>query len=179
MRGNNRSSSNSLPKYLKESEIKNMLERANRNRKRDYLILLTLFRTGMRNSELVNLKKKDISFSEGHITVRKGKSEKDRIIPLDTHLKDLLDVYAGEKGKDERIFDVTTRTVRNIVKRYSEEEWVHPHTFRHSFAVKCLKDEMNLVSLQKILGHSSLETTQIYLDLIGEDVKKDFEKVEW
>jgi len=54
-----------------------------------------------------------------------------------------------------------------------------PHTFRHSFAVHCLKHGVNIRTLQKILGHSNLNTTSIYLDVIGKDIKEDFEKVEW
>jgi len=58
-------------------------------------------------------------------------------------------------------------------------EYVKPHTFRHSFAVHCLKSGMNIRSLQKILGHSDLNTTAVYLDLVGKDIITDFEKVEW
>ena len=54
-----------------------------------------------------------------------------------------------------------------------------PHTLRHSFAVHCLKGGMNIRSLQKILGHANLETTAIYLDVVGEDVADDFRRVEW
>ena len=56
---------------------------------------------------------------------------------------------------------------------------MHPHTIRHSFAVHCLKSGMNIRSVQKILGHSSLNTTQVYLDVVGADVQEDFEKVVW
>lgn len=56
---------------------------------------------------------------------------------------------------------------------------VKPHTFRHSFAVHCLKQGMNLRSLQKILGHNDLATTAVYLDLIAKDIKEDYQKIQW
>ena len=69
--------------------------------------------------------------------------------------------------------------MRNITHRYQGELDVHPHTFRHSFAVHCLKSGVNIRALQKMLGHSDLNTTAVYLDLIGEDIKDDYKKVQW
>jgi len=69
--------------------------------------------------------------------------------------------------------------IRNIVHKYQGEEDVHPHTLRHSFAVHCLKSGMNIRSLQKILGHSDLNTTAEYLDLIAQDVKDDYKRIQW
>jgi site-specific recombinase XerD len=78
------------------------------------------------------------------------------------------------------VFPLTTAQIRNIVHRYQPNgEVAKPHTFRHSFAVHCLKQGMNLRSLQKILGHNDLATTSIYLDLIAKDIKEDYRKVEW
>jgi integrase/recombinase XerD len=91
----------------------------------------------------------------------------------------------------DKVFPLTERQVRNIIYKYSpyhlekrdEKEIkvydVHPHTIRHSFAVHCLKNGINLRALQKILGHNSLTTTQIYLDIVGKDIKDDFNKVQW
>jgi integrase/recombinase XerD len=77
---------------------------------------------------------------------------------------------------EDSLFPLSTRQIRNIVYRYSE---LHPHTFRHSFAVYCLRNGMNLRALQKILGHSGLNTTQVYLDLVGADLQDEYKKVNW
>ena len=86
-----------LPKYLEKREIAAILNKAKQHRYRDYIILLTLWRTGMRNSELVNLRKKDIMDST--IIIRGGKGDKDRVIPLENELGNLLGLYARSEER--------------------------------------------------------------------------------
>jgi len=178
--------SKDLPKYLKNEEVNKILERAEETRKRDYLIILTIYRTGIRSGELLksyhndnHVRVKDLSLSEGILTVRDGKGDKDRVIPLTEDLKEDLAWWIKDKDPNEPLFDISARTVRDMVKKYSDKDWVHPHTLRHSFAVHCKKQGMDLRSLQKMLGHSDLATTQVYLDLTVEDVKEDLEEVKW
>ena len=167
-----------LPKYLEKTKIDEMLERARNDNKRNYLILFTLWRTGIRNSELINLKKRDIK--EDELTIRQGKGYKDRIVPLENHLSDLLQYHTAKMPLDDKVFPLTSAQIRNISHRYQPKyEVVKPHTFRHSFAVHCLKSGMNLRSLQKILGHNDLATTAVYLDLIAKDLKEDYQKIQW
>jgi len=167
-----------LPKYISKEEIMNILDKAKKDRYRNYILLLTLWRTGMRNSEIVNLKKQDIQ--DNTIIVRQGKGKKDRVIPLESELGNLLGLFVDRLKPRDKLFPISQRQVRNIVYKYSPDELdVHPHTFRHSFAVYCLKSGMNLRTLQRILGHSSLTTTQDYLDLVGKDIVDDFKKVDW
>ena len=131
----------------------------------------------MRNSELVNLRKKDIMDST--IIIRDGKGHKDRVIPLENELGNLLGLFADPKGHEDRLFSISKRQIRNLVYKYrGEHEHVSPHTFRHSFAVYCLKNGMNLENLRRILGHSNLNTTQVYLDLAGKDTVEDFNRIE-
>ena len=170
--------SKTLPKYISKEEISSMLDKAKKDRYRNYIILLTLSRTGMRVSDLVGLRKRDIV--DNTIIIREGKGKKDRVIPLESELGNILGLYADSKSPRDKLFSLTDRQIRNIVKKYSPDGLdVHPHTLRHSFAVHCLKSGMNVRSLQKILGHSSLTTTQVYLDVIGKDVADDFGKVAW
>jgi site-specific recombinase XerD len=165
-----------LPKYITQEEISNILGKAKKDRYRNYILLLTMSRTGMRVSEIVKLKKQDIV--DNTIIVRQGKNKKDRVIPLENNLESILGLYADGKKPRTRLFPISERQVRNIVYKYSPKGMkVHPHTIRHSFAVHCLKQGMNLRSLQKILGHSNLTTTQVYLDLVGKDIEDDFKKV--
>jgi len=173
-----KTTSRTLPKYISKEEIMNMLDRAKKHRYRNYILLLTLWRTGMRNSELVNLKKQDIH--DKKIIVRQGKGKKDRVIPLESELGNLLGLYTDQLKPRDKLFKLSDRQIRNIVKKYAPVDIdVHPHTFRHSFAVYCLENGMNIRTLQKVLGHSSLTTTQVYLDIVGEDVIDNFRKVEW
>jgi len=71
-----------LIKYLEKTKVDEMLDRARQDNRRNYLIMLTLWRTGIRNSELVNLKKRDIKFDEERIIIRQGKGKKDRWVPI-------------------------------------------------------------------------------------------------
>lgn len=171
-----------LPKYLNYPVISGILDKVKKERKklsyRNYIILMTLARTGMRASEVANLKKQDIK--DDTLIVRQGKGKKDRIIPLDSELSNLLGLYSDRLSPRDYVFDISTRQIRNTVYKYVPRELdASPHTFRHSFAVHCLKNGMNLRSLQKILGHSSLTTTQIYLDVVSKDVKEDYDKIPW
>jgi len=166
-----------LLKYLKKTQVDELLNRVKKDNKRNYLIILTLWKTGMRNDELVNLKKKDIK--EDEIIIRKGKGNKPRMIPLDSSLDDLLCFHCSNLTDDDLLFPLTTASIRNIVHKYEGDGYLKPHMFRHSFAVHCLINGMNIRALQKILGHTDLSTTAVYLDLIGQDIKDEFKKIEW
>lgn len=167
-----------LPKYLTEEEVLTILDSAKKIKKRDYLMMLLLWRSGLRVSEVKNLKKKDIH--DDTISIWQGKGKKDRVVPLEKNLGVVLGFYLDSKGLNDPIFDITVRQMRNVVYRHvSSGLKASPHTFRHSFAVHCLKQGMNLRTLQKILGHSNLNTTAVYLDLVAKDIKEDFGKVEW
>jgi len=171
-----------LPKYISIEEISSMLDKAKNEGKkhsyRNFIILMTLSRTGLRAEEISNLRKRDITGDT--IIVRQGKGKKDRIIPLNRELGGLLGLYIDRLTPKDRVFPISDRQVRNIVYKYDYKSLdVHPHTLRHSFAVHCLKSGMNIRSLQKILGHGNLNTTAIYLDVVGADVQEDFRKVTW
>jgi len=167
-----------LPKYVDKSVINVMLDRARQHKMRNYIILLILWKTGIRASELINLRKIDIK--SDCIEIRQGKGKKDRIVPLADDLKNILALYVDSIGKNDYLFNLKRRQIQNIVHTYEINDYnVHPHTLRHSFAVHCLKNGLNLRSLQKILGHSNLNTTAVYLDVIASDVKDDFKNVIW
>ncbi len=173
------------PKYLRDDEVRKLLNAPPRQKTRDRLMLRILYRCGMRVSELSNLRIEDIDFTGGMITIRGGKGGKDRVVPVDADTLDFIDYYkaGAEEGHlilSERGGPLSTRQIERLVKDYAVKAGinkdVHPHMLRHSFAVHCLKAGMNLRSVQKMLGHSSLTTTQIYLDITGEDIKQDYEE---
>ena len=167
--------SKKLPKYLKEREVRKLLSSPSREKLRDRLILRMLYRC--------DLKIENIDFSDGTLMVRGGKGGKDRLVPVDHQTLDMIEYFIEDATSgclilSERNQRLSTRQVERLVAEYGKkagiEQHIHPHMLRHSFAVHCLKSGMNLRSVQKMLGHSSLTTTQIYLDITGDDVKQDY-----
>lgn len=174
-------SNKKLPKYLRKSEVEKILERSQNENSEHYLMLLTLWRSGIRVAELTNLTPEDLDFENNRIEIREGKGGKDRVVPFHKELKSQLKTFIDiKKVKDnEQIFDYSERWIQKVVKKYTDKDWVTPHTFRHSFSVHILNSGVDSRKLQKILGHSSLSTTEIYLDLTAENIVDDFlEKVD-
>jgi integrase/recombinase XerC len=146
--------------------------------------LETLYSTGARVSELVDMNFDDISRSEGLVRVR-GKGSKERIIPLGAVALEAIDAYhaqasgmtgrssncspdSGAVFRNSRGGRLTTRTVARIVAKYSRQlagGTIHPHTLRHSFATHLLDEGADLRAIQEMLGHVSLSTTQKYTHL--------------
>ena len=135
---------------------------------RDRLIILTLALTGLRCAELCALRPRDIA--GGYLYVRSGKGNKDRAIPLAEDLRQPLADYikANAIAPSASIFGIKPRTLQYIVSTYSRRAGVamHPHSLRHYFATSLLERGASLPSIQHLLGHSSLETTQVYLDVV-------------
>ena len=183
-----------LPKMIKNSEIEAMLEACDLENKlgyRNYCILLVLFTSGLRVSELCNLDIKDIDFNERTIKVR-GKGSKDRIVILNEevapHLKEYIsnfrnDILYNSKDLENRhVFlnkNGTTLTrvgVRKILDKIVADSGdtfhISPHMLRHSFATTLLNNGMDLRSVQELLGHENLSTTQIYTHVSYEEMQK-------
>jgi len=181
-KGNKRSfsagSREKLPKYLEKEEIEKILNRTKENNRIHYLILLVMWRTGGRCIDITQMKKENVKPDE--IFFRNSKGGVDRIVPIESHVYDLLSYHMTHMRYNERLFPMSKSNIRKFLKNYvGDKKWVHPHTFRHSFAVYALKNGLNIRALQKILGHKSLETTAVYLDLIAEDVKSEYNKIPW
>jgi len=159
---------------------------------RDKAIFETLYSTGMRVSELTGLNVGDADlFSE---TLKaKGKGKKERMLPLGSYatkaLKKYLDLrktLPANKSKATALFlnkfgrRITTRSVARMLDKYIKtlgfSSKVSPHTLRHSFATHLLDQGADLRSVQEMLGHSSLSTTQIYTHITTERLKKIYEK---
>ncbi len=176
-----------LPTFVSMNEIKLMLEKgATEDIKfvRNRLILLFLFNTGVRVSEFVSIEKKDIQ-KNGQIRIL-GKGGKERI----TIFKDLeifqetLDFIS--ENSELYLFEIRPQVplsvsqIQRIVKRYGNYAKIpnlSPHKLRHSFATDLLKEGMNIRYLQVLLGHESLNTTQIYLDVSISDIQQEIEKI--
>ena len=153
-------------------------------------ILETLYNTGMRVSELVGIDMQDVDFIGGVIKV-KGKGKRERLAPIgDKALRAITDYIAARdsegKTQPRAVFlnknrrRLTNRSVRRIVDKYinkaSINQKVSPHTLRHSFATHLLDRGADLRSVQELLGHMNLATTQIYTHVTTERLKDVYEK---
>ncbi|MFN3781202.1 MAG: tyrosine-type recombinase/integrase, partial [Candidatus Kapaibacteriota bacterium] len=146
-------------------------------------MLEVLYACGLRVSELINLKKRDIFYEEGFLRVW-GKGSKERIVPIGSIALDWVRVYLKrsrpqliKKDKDPKdILFLSTRGqklsrmgVWKIIRLYAIRvglgDKVHPHIFRHSFATHLLQGGADIRSVQEMLGHSDISTTQIYTHL--------------
>lgn len=173
--------SQKLPVVLSQTEIKNLLNKTENLKHR--LIIELLYSTGLRLSECINLKYSDLDLNDGIGWVRLGKGSKDRIFIIsELFKKDLLD-YKEKNGSDGKgyIFLVngkkmTNRGIQHAIKVSAEragiDKPVHVHTLRHSFATHLLENGVDIRKIQKLLGHSNLQTTQIYTQVSNEEIKK-------
>jgi len=182
-----------LPKFLDEKEIVLLLESPGKEDEsglRDAAILETLYSTGIRVSELVGLNIVSVDQIGGVIKVL-GKGKKERIVPIgDRALQAIRDYLKKRRlagGNDDRALffnknggRLTDRSVRRIINKYilktSIQQKISPHTLRHSFATHLLDHGADLRSVQELLGHANLSTTQIYTHITTERLKSAYEK---
>lgn len=145
---------------------------------RDRLMLLLMYTTGMRLSELIGLKVGDVDFYRNNLRVL-GKRNKERIIPMHPEMVDWLKLYLGDHGGDflfvtERgkpLYPMYVyRLVNHYLKLFSHAAKTSPHVLRHSFATHMLNNGANLLAIKDILGHANLSATQVY-------TKNSFEKL--
>ena len=140
------------------------------------IVVNVLLDTGMRVSELANLTEEQISWQRGFITTI-GKGNKRRVIPYSNTSRFYLSTYF----KNSKRFTLSPRLIQMRVKAVAErariQKPVSPHVLRHTFAVCYLHKGGNLRALQAILGHSSLTTTDIYLNYSGIRVLEDYNKI--
>jgi integrase/recombinase XerC len=181
-----------LPVFLTEAEVMKLIDaalpkaEADEAALRDRAILETFYSTGMRISELVSISMSDIDFISGIIKVM-GKGKKERIVPIGEHAIKAIRQYLDKRAKQtDALFlnkhgqRITDRGVRGIVAKYirlaSLRQGVSPHTLRHSFATHLLNHGADLRSVQELLGHANLSTTQIYTHLTTEKLKSVYDK---
>jgi integrase/recombinase XerD len=184
--------SRSLPSVLSISEIESILNAPDLNDKygiRDKAILEVFYACGLRVSELINLKIADLFLKENLIKVF-GKGRKERLVPIGSTAIAALENYLIQSRpflkknlKSENYVFLSNRGQKfsrmgiwKIVKRYVElsniKKDIHPHTFRHSFATHLIEGGADLRSVQEMLGHSDISTTQIYTHIDREYIKK-------
>lgn len=176
-----------LPKVLSALEVSDLFEKqVGELSLRDRALLELAYAAGLRASEIVSLNRDDLQMRERVIRVV-GKGNKERVVLFGTEAERALTEYlASRKDSESALFvnakggRLTTRSVQNIVKRWAMNaglpEWVSPHTLRHSFATHLLDGGADLKSVQQLLGHANLGTTQVYTHLSMERLKDTVEK---
>ncbi len=186
-----------LPKVLKHEEIMQMINSIDKNTPlgfRNYVLIKTMYGTGLRVSEVCELEVKDIDFSREALRVRGGKGNKDRdVVLFKGLLMDLKHYINNEritllsKGHDANLRilflnknggPLTARGVRvilnSIINKMGETFKITPHMLRHSFASSMLNNGADLRTVQELLGHENLSTTQIYTHVSEEKLKKAY-----
>lgn len=186
-----------LPKCLSLEQVQKLLDAPGDGdilSARDRAMLEVLYSSGIRVSELVELEMKDIDLQEGALRVS-GKGRKDRITPIGSQAIKALQRYFEMRGMDPRsqkpehtgrVFlnkhgePLSTRSVRRKLDKYLTiaglDPGISPHTLRHSFATHLLNNGADLRSVQELLGHQSLSTTQIYTHLTTSRMKEVYDQ---
>lgn len=185
-----------LPDTLSQNEIDEIiaqLDLSHPQGQRNKTILETLYSCGLRVTELITLQISDLFFDEGFIRVI-GKGDKQRFVPINLETQKLIFIYLNQvrnhikpqKGFEDTIFlnrrgkQLTRNMIFLIIKDLTEKagikKKVSPHTFRHSFATHLLENGADLRSIQQMLGHESITTTEIYMHLDKSFLKEVVEK---
>lgn len=167
-----------IPDVLTQGEVKRLIDATHNTKHR--LILRLMYGCGLRVSELVGLKKQDFNFNEDLIHIRLAKGRKDRFVRIPDSIKEDLEAYSKINTDDiffasSRGGKLTTATIQKIIKNSAKnaelKKNVYPHILRHSFATHLLESGTDLRIIQKLLGHSDIKTTQIYLSVSNQTIK--------
>lgn len=156
---------------------------------RDHTILEVLYTTGIRKEELNNLQLADVDYHDGFLRINAGKGRKDRIVPLgriacrylENYIKSvrpelIKDPYNNHLFLSARGNRLSQNIVWDLVKKYARQarikKTISPHTFRHTCATAMLRNKADIRAIQELLGHESLESTQIYTRISINDLKE-------
>jgi site-specific recombinase XerD len=188
---------NRIPQVISKTEFDMIISsidfgpaRCRKNILRDKLIITTLFYTGVRRAELLNLSWNDLNLENIILTVRSGKGNKDRIIPIHKSLLSLIDAYLtlrlplknnalfiGESGKK-----LCKNSFTSMLKMYLSlsglsKKGYSAHSFRHSFATHLIQSGADLFKVQRLLGHQSLDSTKVYINFNSSQMAKAIDRL--
>ena len=184
-----------IPKFINYNNMEEILNVPNIKTKegqRERVILEVLYASGVRVSELVNIKLKDIDFSNKNILIL-GKGSKERLVSFGDYALEYINLYLKEGRKllldgvksdylivGKKSEKLTTRRVEqiidDIIKKTSIKLNITPHMFRHTFATHLLDNGCDLLVVQELLGHASLSSTEIYTHVSNEHLREVYLK---
>ena len=183
-----------LPEILSVKEIETLIDSIDLNHPQGYrnkAIIETLYGSGLRVSELINLKISDLYFDEDLILVN-GKGNKQRLVPMGSMSKKQIKIYISNYRitKEEKYRDIlflnrngkglsrimVFNVVRDLAKKNNFKKNISPHTFRHSFATHILENGADLLTIQQMMGHENITTTDIYMHLDSKKLLNELEK---
>ena len=183
-----------LPQVMTAKEVELLLEQpecTDRKGYRDHAMLELLYATGIRVSELIGLDVNDVNLSVGFVRCRS--KEKERIVPLypaavkalEDYVRDIRPRLIADEEENALFVNMSGERMSRqgfwkIIKYYQEkagiEKDITPHTLRHSFAVHLLENGADLGSLQELMGHSDISSTQLYAHMINQKIKNVYQK---
>ena len=178
-----------LPNFLSYEDLQKILDSISDKdilSLRNKMIIELLYATGIRVSELINIKISDIDFNNKTIKVM-GKGKKERIVFFGDYALDAINTYLKNNPYESEYLvlnskgnRITVRGVELIIERISQMACInnnaHPHTFRHTFATHMLNNGCPLKSVQEFLGHSSLASTEVYTHITNDYIKEEYLK---
>lgn len=161
-----------LPQSIDELQLEQILNVLSQVLKRDYLkfraLLYMLFYTGIRIGEIDNLHRKDFNLDEQSAKILVTKTREERIVVYIVKVKDALKEYFNSEEEVENAFNINSNAVQQRFKdfkQYFPNLDLHPHVLRHSFAVYCLRNGVDVLTVSKLMGHKNIQTTERYLAL--------------
>ena len=173
-----------LPVILEPEEAQNLLRQPNRRYPtglRNKAMMALMLHCGLRISEVVSLRPININLAKGKLRVESGKGNKDRDLAIPEYLTDLLDSWRKKRSPSDYFFatlkgkKLSSRYLQQMVKRYAQKAGINkrvsPHTLRHTYATQYYRQTKDIETLRRILGHSDISTTTIYITLANIDVE--------
>jgi len=176
---------NKLPTILEPEEAQNLLKQPNKRYPtglRNKVMMALMLHCGLRISEVINLRPGNINLTKGKLRIQSGKGNKDRDLAIPEYLIDLLNSWRKKRPQGIFFFStlkgkkLSSRYLQQMVKRYAKKagltKSISPHTLRHTYATQYYKQTKDIETLRRILGHSDISTTTIYITLANIDVEK-------
>ena len=183
-----------IPEFLTVEEQEQLINVFNVryfNSFRNRTMIKLFLASGLRLSEMINLRWRDINLMTGQLKVVEGKGTKDRILWISDSIVEDLRIWKEKQSKKldicELVFTTSNklklddRNIRRMVSLYSAKAGINknvsPHTFRHTYASDLLRETKNIILVQKALGHEDLSTTMIYTHIVDDEFEKALKKL--
>jgi len=164
-----------IKKFLTAKEYSEKLAKITDNR--DYVLFSVLWELGIRITEALNIRIEHLNFDNRTVSIYslKKKGESIRILPLDANTLRNISMFIDPKKKSGLLFDIKRKQAYNLSYRYFN---LNPHAIRHSRAIDLITHGTNIEIVRRLLGHSRLDITQIYLDFDFETMRTELNKVQ-